>query len=257
MAIIGIDDETGLNSGDIDNTTTQVMVAFDAGSPYVYVAPANEEVFRVGYYCGVYSGDVDGVELALLDVDSGNDGATVVPGTITQLSSLTANSWNVLDFTAVALTTGRSYVPARRIRSATNVTEFSQYVSQGTSVSASDGSVAIVTPWVEDAVGGGIPAMYFESRTASGPVENVGLTDTAFDENNAPLLNETNIEVVVYDTFGGTELYQTATASTDGSGVLVIDDDAVGNVSDTVDVAMRRSNGHTVYKTMTVVDLNA
>lgn len=87
---------------------------------------------------------------------------------------------------------------------------------------------------------------------------NTGLRDTAYDSAGALLTNETNITVVVRASQTATAvLYSTTTASTNGSGVIEIDDDAVGAVDDTVFVTMTRSNGDTLAKTMTVLNLNA
>lgn len=87
---------------------------------------------------------------------------------------------------------------------------------------------------------------------------NIGLRDTAYDSAGALLTNETNITVVVRASQTATAvLYSTTTASTNGSGVIEIDDDAVGAVDDTVFVTMTRSNGDTLAKTMTVLNLNA
>ena len=85
------------------------------------------------------------------------------------------------------------------------------------------------------------------------------LTDTLLDADsaNAPLIDETGLTVHVYDTDGGTLLYTTAAATTDGSGVFTIDDDLVGAVDDTVFVIIKPASGRPVCGTMTVTDGNA
>ena len=90
-------------------------------------------------------------------------------------------------------------------------------------------------------------------------VPNPILTDTLLDAeaSNAPLINETSLSVHVYDVDGGTLLYSTATATTDGSGVFTIDDDLVGAVDDTVFVIVKPSSGRPVCGTMTVTNGNA
>jgi len=82
------------------------------------------------------------------------------------------------------------------------------------------------------------------------------LTDTLLDaeNSNAVIINETDLTIHVYDTDGGTELYSTVAATTDGSGVFSISDDLVGGIGDTVFVVFKRSNGQTACGTMTVVD---
>ena len=104
----------------------------------------------------------------------------------------------------------------------------------------------------------GITATMTIQVDEAGPVINPILTDTLLDaeNSNAAVANETNLAIHVYDTDGGTELYSTATATTNGSGVFTIDDDSVGSVNDTPFVVIKRSNGQTACGTMTVVDGN-
>lgn len=131
-----------------------------------------------------------------------------------------------------------------------------------------------------DAIGAGvgpsadadIPTSDYEGDVRSGATTDIGLdlysvavvvnpvlTDTLLDaeSSNAAIASETNLTIHVYDTDGGTELYSTAAATTDGSGVFTIDDDSVGAVDDTPFVVIKRSNGQTACGTMTVVDGNA
>lgn len=95
-----------------------------------------------------------------------------------------------------------------------------------------------------------------DTATVTVNVTNAVLTDTLLDaeSSNAAIANETGLTIHVYDTDGGTELYSTASATTDGSGVFVVDDDAIGVIDDTVFVVIKRSNGQTACGTMTVVD---
>jgi hypothetical protein len=107
---------------------------------------------------------------------------------------------------------------------------------------------------IADSIGGA--SLLLENFTVT---TNPILTDTLLDADsaNAPLINETGLTVHVYDTDGGTLLYTTAVATTDGSGVFTIDDDLVGAVDDTVFVIIKPSSGRPVCGTMTVTDGNA
>ena len=111
--------------------------------------------------------------------------------------------------------------------------------------------------WNNAANARGITTAEFTGLPVASP--NPVLTDTLLDAeaSNAPLINQTNLSVHVYDTDGGTLLYSTAVATTDANGVFVIDDDLVGTVGDTVFVIIKPSAGRPVCGTMTVTDGNA
>ena len=88
---------------------------------------------------------------------------------------------------------------------------------------------------------------------AANPIITFDMKDAEND--NALILNETGLNVTVYDAAGGTELYQTLTATSHAStGVVVIDDDLVGTVGDTVFIVAVRSNGQTVCGNYTVTN---
>ena len=90
-------------------------------------------------------------------------------------------------------------------------------------------------------------------------VANPGLRLTLRDaeNSNAIIASETGLTVHVYDTDGGTELLTTTAETTDGSGVLEIDSDAIGAVAATAFIVAKRSNGQTCCGTVTVIDLDA
>lgn len=90
----------------------------------------------------------------------------------------------------------------------------------------------------------------------AGAVENPGITSLCYDKDDALMLNETGMTLVFYDALGGTEVLQT-TGSTDGTGLLTVDDDALA-VGTSYVVIGTRSNGETLPPTtVTGIDLNA
>lgn len=92
-----------------------------------------------------------------------------------------------------------------------------------------------------------------EAGVVPNPVITFDMKDAEND--NALILNETGLNVTVYDAAGGTELYQTLIATSHATtGVVVIDDDLVGLVGDTVFVVAVRSNGQTVCGSYTVTN---
>jgi hypothetical protein len=91
------------------------------------------------------------------------------------------------------------------------------------------------------------------ATVAVNPILTFDMKDA--ENSNALILSETNLNVTVYDAAGGTELYQTLTATSHAStGVVVIDDDLVGAVDDSVFVVAVRSNGQTVCGYVTVTN---
>lgn len=87
-------------------------------------------------------------------------------------------------------------------------------------------------------------------------VANPGIRELCYDKDDALMLNETGMTLVFYDVLGGTEVLQT-TASTDGTGLLTVDDDALV-VGTSYVVIGTRSNGETLPPTtVTGIDLNA
>lgn len=95
--------------------------------------------------------------------------------------------------------------------------------------------------------------------TAVQAVVNVGLSFEIRDaeNSNALIANETGLDFVIYDGFGGTELLEVSAVSSSALGVVVIDNNALGDVGDDVFIVAVRSNGQTVCGTETVIDLDA
>lgn len=253
MGVIGYNTIGGDNTSQ-SNTLNQILLD-DAA--YSYIAPASEEVFRLWFYCGLNLGDASGVEIGVYDISSGAASASLVAsGTIT--GPLTASSWNSVDITPVALTESNTYAVALRLASATNITMYRDYDDGASSGSTLNGTSALAASWTDNSSGEYAFSFYAETQAGSVTVNPI-LTDTLLDaeNSNAAVASETNLTIHVYDTDGGTELYSTTTATTDGSGVFTIDDDSVGSVNDTPFVVVKRSNGQTACGTMTVVDGNA
>lgn len=161
MGVIG-NNAIGGSTPTYTNATTQRLI--DAGA-YDYVAPANEEVFRLWYYTGGLVGDGSGVEVGVYDITSGTNNASLVAsGTITSLS---ANSWNSLDITGVALTEGNTYAVAFRIVSATDVSSRSTYVTGGASTSSLTGTSALAANWTDNGSSGEVASVYAETQVAA------------------------------------------------------------------------------------------
>lgn len=82
------------------------------------------------------------------------------------------------------------------------------------------------------------------------------LTETLLDAENSNIIiaNESNLTVHVYDTDGGTELYSTTTATTDGAGVFTISDASLGAIGATRFVVIKRSNSQTACGSLDIID---
>ena len=72
-------------------------------------------------------------------------------------------------------------------------------------------------------------------------VSNPGLRIDVNDVNGDPVADFIEVGVVVYDSFGGTELFQTGVASVSG-GIITIDNDSIGNIGDVVYVVIHLPN---------------
>ena len=133
----------------------------DAGA-YDYPAPAGEEVFKLWIYIGGLIGDGAGVEIGVGNISLGAASAPLIAaGTLT---SLTANSWNSLEITPVALTETDLYGVEHRVISATDVSLRSNYVTGGTSLSSLTGTSALAGTWTDNASSGDVISVYAETR---------------------------------------------------------------------------------------------
>jgi hypothetical protein len=143
---------------------------------YKYTAGASEEVFKLWAYIGTSVGDGSGIEIGVYDVTGGIGSASkVASGTIATLS---ANAWNSVSITPVALTNGNTYAVAWRVISATNVSLYTKYIGANTfSASSLTGSSALNASWTDNASGSSQFSIYAETQT-SGPT----LTDVDTDE---------------------------------------------------------------------------
>ena len=109
----------------------------------------------------------------------------------------------------------------------------------------------------DDAGGGTLPTDIVSIEVTA--LVNLGLRPTLRDAeaSNALIASETGLTVHIYDTDGGTELLTTTAETTDASGVLEIDSDAIGSLAATVFIVAKRSNGQTCCGTVTIIDLDA
>ena len=191
MAIIGLNDITGL--GAFSETSAGEQKLFDH-STFDYLAPASEEVFKFGVYRGTNGGDGNGIEFGLYDLGTGptTDGATLVAtGTI---ASLTANAWNTVTITPVALTEGHYYAVAWRIVSATNITLYRASLTAGTSRHATlTGSSALGATWDEGTDLAQKYAVYAETQAASSTITDVDTDETIVPGQTGVVATGTNL----------------------------------------------------------------
>lgn len=214
MAIIGYNSIGGSTP---TRTSASNQGLIDAGA-YDYVAAADQEVFRLWIYIGGLVGDGSGVELGVYDISSGTASAPVVAGTAATISSLTANSWNSVTITAVALTEANTYAIGYRVVSTTDVSLRSTYVTGGASLSSLTGSSALAATWTDNASSGDVISMYAETQTAAS-----GLT---LDSSPAGLKNQEQ---------GSSVLSTPAVAPTTGNTQIKFDNDSgVAAVVDSV-----------------------
>lgn len=98
----------------------------------------------------------------------------------------------------------------------------------------------------------------FTITTLVDPNVNPGLRFDIRDRenNNAILANEVDIGIYVYDDWGGSLLYSTATGGSDVNGIVVVDDDLVGAVGASVVVLATIAGGQTAAWVDTVIDLD-
>lgn len=114
MAIIGENDETGLSN--FQCTTSQQQVLLIESGVTTYTAEANQEVFRVGIYHG-NSSSGDTWEIAVYDITSAVDGATL-QGSSGTFAGGGAAAWKTYEgFTPFSLTQGQTYAVALRLAS--------------------------------------------------------------------------------------------------------------------------------------------
>lgn len=86
--------------------------------------------------------------------------------------------------------------------------------------------------------------------------DNVGLSMTMRDRTNSnALLTTGTFNIVGYDVQGGTELFDLDGLSPDGSGIVEIDNDAVGDTGDTIHLDVEHSSGVAQRGPETVVNL--
>ena len=162
MAIIGKNTIGGL---DQTRNSTKAQQMIDHAS-YTYVAAADQEVFKLWHYMGpTYGGDGTGVDIAVYDITGGTGSATLVAeGNIPDTGLL---AWHSVTITPVALTAGNTYAVARSIKSATNIKEMYDYVSQAMSNSSLTGTSPFAASWTDSAGEGNAISIYAETQTAA------------------------------------------------------------------------------------------
>jgi hypothetical protein len=162
MGIIGYN-TIGATAENLDSGDAQSILD---NASFTYVAPANEQVFKLWFYIGAtYTGDGSGVGLAVYDITSGAASAPLIAeGTIT---SLTVNSWNSVTITPVALTETNTYAVGLRVISATNVRSQYDYGSNSGSLSTLNGTSAFASTWTDQSNSSRGRSMYAETESAS------------------------------------------------------------------------------------------
>ena len=167
MAVIGYN-TIGGNNGNQTNALNQYLLDH---SSVTYVAAADQEVFKLWYYCGGgYVGDGSGVEITVYDITAGTDTAPQVVAATGTIGTLTGASWNSVEITPAALTTGQTYAVAYRIISATNIKIHSDYQQNGSSASALDGTSAFASTWDDNGTGNFLNSVYAETQTSAGGI---------------------------------------------------------------------------------------
>lgn len=186
MAIIGLNDQTGLSNASTTSTAPQRLLKGES-SAYLYQAGSGEQVFKVGVYCGsAYEGDGNGLQIGVYDLGTGPtiDNATLIASEI--IGTLTKSAWNTSEITPVALTSGNWYAVGWRVISATDVS-LVRTSSGGTAASNSHatltGTSALPSSWDEGTNINYRYAVYAETEAVpAGPT----LTDVDTDETIVP-----------------------------------------------------------------------
>jgi hypothetical protein len=165
MAIIGLDDVTGIGGGASLNSIDNQLLMTGEANALVYVAGSNQECFRFG--CYAESGTV---EIALYDITSGVAGASLILSSGDMVINSPGYAWNTVDVGAVPLVQGNTYAVAFRASVTAALHKYnppSNAIVRSTAI----GTDAFLQPWASSGTQGGVWGVYAETRSAAtGPV---------------------------------------------------------------------------------------
>ena len=196
MAIIGLNDQTGLSNISTTSTAPQGLLKGQSNA-YLYQAGSGEQVFKVGVYCGsAYNGDGNGIQIGVYDLGTGPtiDNATLITSEI--IGTLTKSAWNTSEITPVALTSGNWYAVGWRVISATDVS-LVRTSSGGTNAvnrhATLTGSSALPASWDEGTNISYRYAVYAETQAASSTLTDVDTDETIVPGQTGVVATGTNL----------------------------------------------------------------
>lgn len=172
MPIIGLNDTTGLGSA---AETTAASHALMNGTGFTYVAGANEDVFRFGYYSGT-AGSNATVQIGLYDITGGATNAPLV--TSGQVTGTAGSTPFTVDVTPVTLTNGNTYCVAWRIVANGNMQR--AFTSNACRTSTLTGADALAATFTNNAGLSQKYAVWAETQASSG-VSITSVTGSAAD----------------------------------------------------------------------------